>query len=72
MLSKVQILECCGINRHLNAALNILKTQNESLRFRLDRSSNVALIAPLNKGRSKRGEAAGAQAPILQQNPQGI
>ncbi len=53
---KAKILECCGIDRQFNASLNLLKTQDENLRFRLDRSANVAVIRPLKKAMSKSGE----------------
>jgi len=55
---KAKLLECCRIDRHLNACLNMLKTQDETLRFRVDRSANVAVINPLNKAVSKSGEVA--------------
>jgi len=48
----------CGINRHVNACLNLLKAQDESLRFRLDRFPNVAVNRPLNKAESKREEGS--------------
>nr|MDO8134083.1 transposase [Candidatus Njordarchaeum guaymaensis] len=54
---KARTLECCGISRHVNACLNMLKIQDESLRFRLDRSAHVAVISPLNKAMSRSGEA---------------
>jgi hypothetical protein len=54
---KAKTLECCGLNRHLNACMNMLKTQDESLRFRLDRPANVAVTRPLNKAVSQSGEA---------------
>jgi putative transposase len=50
---KAKILECCGLNRHLNACLNMLKTQDEMLRFSMDRSANVAVIRPLIKAVSQ-------------------
>jgi putative transposase len=53
---KAKALECCRTDRHLNACLNLLKTQDESLRFRLDRSTCVAVISPLNKAMSRSGE----------------
>ncbi|WXG45066.1 MAG: zinc ribbon domain-containing protein [Promethearchaeati archaeon SRVP18_Atabeyarchaeia-1] len=53
---KAKTLECCGIDRHVNACLNLLKIQDESLRFRLDRSARVAVIRPLNKAVSRSGE----------------
>jgi putative transposase len=53
---KAKLLECCGISRHLNACLNMLKTQDETLWFKVDRSSNVAVNRPLSKATSKRGE----------------
>jgi putative transposase len=46
---KAKVLECCGIDRHLNAALNLLKTQYETLRFRVDRSAGEAVISPLTR-----------------------
>jgi transposase len=55
---KAKILECCGLNRHVNACLNLLKTQDETLRFSVDRSTNVAVICPLSKAVSQSGEAA--------------
>jgi putative transposase len=54
---KAQALECCGVNRHVNACLNMLKTQDERVRFTLDRSAHVAMISPLNKAMSQSGEA---------------
>jgi len=67
----------CGINRHLNAALNLLKTQDERVRFALDRSSDVAVNRSLNKAESKRGEVQWSSTemnnrdrqPIIEQNP---
>jgi putative transposase len=53
---KAKTLECCGTDRHVNACFNMLKTQDESLRFRLDRSAHVAMISPLNKAMSQSGE----------------
>ncbi|WXG43371.1 MAG: transposase [Promethearchaeati archaeon SRVP18_Atabeyarchaeia-1] len=53
---KAKTLECCGIGRHVNACLNMLKAQDESLRFRLDRSAHVAVISPLSKAMSQSGE----------------
>jgi putative transposase len=55
--SKAKTLQCCGLNRHVNACLNLLKTQDETLRFSVDRSAHVAVISPLNKAMSKSGEA---------------
>jgi putative transposase len=54
---KAQTLECCGLNRHVNACLNLLRTQDETLRFSVDRSANVAMISPLSKAMSQSGEA---------------
>jgi len=54
---KAGTLECCGINRHLNACLNMLRIQDETLRFDVDRSACVAVISPLNKAMSRSGEA---------------
>jgi putative transposase len=53
---KAKTLECCGIGRHVNACLNMLRTQDETLRFSVDRSAHVAVIRPLNKAVSKSGE----------------
>jgi putative transposase len=53
---KAKTLECCGINRHVNACLNMLKAQDERLRFNLDRFAHVAVISPLNKAMSQSGE----------------
>jgi putative transposase len=53
---KAKTLECCGIGRHVNACLNMLKTQDETLRFSVDRSSHVAVIRPLDKAVSQSGE----------------
>lgn len=53
---KAKILECCRIDRHLNACLNLLENQDEGLRFRLDRSAHVAVIRSLNKTGSRSGE----------------
>jgi putative transposase len=47
---KAKTLECCGISRHLNACLNMLKIQDETLRFGADRSANVAVIPSLKQG----------------------
>jgi len=44
---KEQNCSRCGIDRHVNACLNLLRTQDESLRFRLDRSAYVAMSSPL-------------------------
>jgi len=44
------------VNRHINASLNLLKAQDETLRFRVDRFPDVAVIRPLNKAWSKREE----------------
>jgi putative transposase len=54
---KAKTLECCGTNRHVNACLNLLSTQDETLRFSVDRSARVAVIRPLNKAVSQSGEA---------------
>jgi IS605 OrfB family transposase len=53
---KVKILECCGTSRHVNECLNMLRIQDESLRFRLDHSARVAVICPLNKAVSQSGK----------------
>ncbi len=53
---KEQNCSRCGIDRHVNACLNLLRTQDESPRFRLDRSAYVAMSSPLNKAMSKSGE----------------
>jgi putative transposase len=53
---KAKTLECCRIDRHLNACLNLLKNQDESLQFRLDRSAHVAVISPPSKAMSQSGE----------------
>jgi hypothetical protein len=54
---KAKILDCCGIDRHVNACLNLLKTQYETLRFSVDRFARVAMTSPLNKARSQSEEA---------------
>jgi len=55
-----QLFECpeCEwkMDRHLNAAINILKTQDDTLRFGVNSLSNVAVIRPLNKAGSEREE----------------
>jgi hypothetical protein len=53
---KAKTLECCSIDRHMSACLNMLKTQDESLQFSLDRSTRVAVIRPLNEAMSQSGE----------------
>ncbi|WXG43627.1 MAG: transposase [Promethearchaeati archaeon SRVP18_Atabeyarchaeia-1] len=53
---KAKTLECCGIDRHVNACLNMLKAQDERVRFTLDRSARVAVISPFNKAMSQSGE----------------
>jgi transposase len=53
---KAKTLECCGIGRHVNACLNMLRTQDETLRFSVDRSARVAVIRPLDKAVSQSGE----------------
>jgi putative transposase len=53
---KAKTLECCRISRHINACLNMIKIQDESLRFRLDHSARVAVTSPLNKAMSQSGE----------------
>ena len=53
---KAKNLECCGTSRHVNACLNMLKTQDERVRFTLDRSAHVAMISPLNKAMSQSEE----------------
>jgi putative transposase len=53
---KARILECCGLSRHVNACLNLLKTQDETLRFSVDRFALVAMSSPLNKAMSQSGE----------------
>ncbi|WXG43108.1 MAG: transposase [Promethearchaeati archaeon SRVP18_Atabeyarchaeia-1] len=55
---KAKTLECCGTNRHVNACLNMLKIQDERVRFTLDRSARVAVIRPLNKAVSQSGEVS--------------
>jgi len=55
---KAKTLGCCGTDRHVNACLNMLKIQNESLRFGLDRSAHVVVISSLNKAMSQSGEVA--------------
>ena len=55
---KTKTLECCGISRHLNAALNLLKTQDERVQFALNRSPNEVMPSPLNKAGNKRREVA--------------
>jgi putative transposase len=65
--SKAKTLECCGTNRHLNACLNLLKIQDETLRFGVDRSSRVAVISPLNKAMSQSGEAAPNKCRLYRQ-----
>jgi putative transposase len=60
---KAQTLKCCGLNRHMNACLNMLKTQDETLRFSVDRSANVAVIRPLNKAVSKSREVNSGYHP---------
>jgi putative transposase len=55
---KAKLLECCRISRHLNACLNMLKTQDETLRFRVNRSPNEVVPSPLNKAGNKRREVA--------------
>jgi putative transposase len=54
---KAKTLECCRINRHVNACLNLLRTQDETLRFSVDRSAHVTVIRPLDKAVSQSGEA---------------
>ena len=65
-----QLFECpsCGwrADRHLNACLNILKTQDDTLRFGVDSLSHVAVNRPLNKAVSKREEVN--LSPISLQN----
>ncbi|MGQ9469503.1 MAG: RNA-guided endonuclease TnpB family protein, partial [Nitrososphaerales archaeon] len=55
-----QLFECpsCGwrMDRHLNAALNILKTQDESVRFADDSPSHVAVNRPLTRRRVEEGK----------------
>jgi IS605 OrfB family transposase len=53
---KAKTLECCGTNRHVNACLNMLRIQDERVRFTLDRSAHVAVISPLSKAMSQSGE----------------
>jgi putative transposase len=72
---KEQTCRKCGINRHLNAALNMLKTQDESLRFRLNRSTDEVMPSPLNKARNKCGEVVlhlNTTEPIFHQCSKGI
>jgi putative transposase len=54
---KAKTLDCCGLSRHINACLNLLKIQDETLRFSVDRSARVAVIRPLDKAVSQSGEA---------------
>ena len=55
-----QLFNCskCGwkMDRHLNASINMLKTQNDRVRFALDSPSYVAVTSPLNKAVSRSGE----------------
>ncbi len=60
---KAKFLECCGINRHLNAALNVLKTQDERVRFALNRSPVELMPSPLNKARKRWREVASVTEP---------
>jgi putative transposase len=62
---KAKLLECCGISRHLNACLNMLKTQDERVRFALNRSPNEVMPSPLNKAENKRREVALTQNATL-------
>jgi len=41
---KAKTLEHCGTDRDVNASLNPLETQDETLRFGVDRSVYVAVI----------------------------
>ncbi len=54
------LTECghCGLklNKHLLASLNILKTKDDTLRFRVDSSPSEAVILPLSKAVSRRRE----------------
>ncbi|WXG42534.1 MAG: transposase [Promethearchaeati archaeon SRVP18_Atabeyarchaeia-1] len=54
---KAKALGCCGVDRHVNAGLNMLRIQDEGLWFRLDRSARVAVISPLRRAMSQSGEA---------------
>lgn len=58
--SNGHLTECknCGLkmNRHLLAALNILKTKDDTLRFRVDSSPSEAVIRSLSKAVSRRKE----------------
>jgi len=69
---KAKTLECCGISRHLNACLNLLKTQDEMLRFGMDRSANVAVIRPLKKAVSQSGEGNSRASPEELLEPQNL
>ena len=64
-----QLFKCsqCGWNmdRHLNAAINILKTQDDMVRFAIDSLPHVAVNRPLNKAGSRREEV---HRPISGQN----
>jgi len=55
-----QLFTCprCGwkMDRHLNAAINLLKTQDEWVWFAHNSPPNVAMSRPLNKAGSRRGE----------------
>ncbi|MEM2946564.1 MAG: zinc ribbon domain-containing protein, partial [Thermoproteota archaeon] len=55
-----QLFTCpnCGwrMDRHLNAAINLVKTQDDSLWFGEYSPSHVAVNRPLNKAESKREE----------------
>ncbi|WXG42788.1 MAG: IS200/IS605 family accessory protein TnpB-related protein [Promethearchaeati archaeon SRVP18_Atabeyarchaeia-1] len=53
---KAKTVECCGMDRHVNACLSMLKAQDERVRFTLDRSARVAVISPFNKAMSQSGE----------------
>jgi hypothetical protein len=57
------------MDRHLNAAINLLKTQDDTVRFAVDSPSNVAVNRPLNKAESKRGEGA-LHHPTLEDAPE--
>ena len=55
-----QLFTCsnCGwkMDKQTNASINILKTQDDRVRFTLDSPSHVAVTRPLNKAVSKSGE----------------
>jgi len=67
-----QLFKCrrCGwkADRHLNAAINLLKTQDESVRFTDNSLPHVAVNRPLNKAESRR-EEGNSHHPKSYQNP---